>query len=93
MFCVSFLESSASHSNIMHCAVLFNNICLINQRADTTVPIQGAQVFIPAVAFLLLLFFSLFQYFVVVFYYVSSDVVCSGVTEFNRVYVENFAKV
>ena len=93
MFRVSFFESSARHSDIMHCTILFNDIRLVNQRADTTISIQGACIFSSAIAFLLFLFFALVQCFVVVFHNVSCNVVGSGVTKFNCVDIEDFAKI
>ena len=93
MILESIFESSASHSNVMHCSILFNNICLVNQRANTTISIQWALIFISAITFRLFWFFVLFQCFIVVFYYVSCYVVGGGVTEFNCMRVKDFAKV
>ena len=93
MFRISLFEGSTGHSDVMHCSIWFDDVCLVNQRTHTTISIQGAHVFNSAIAFPLLLFLALVQYFVIVFYDVSCNVVSRGVTEFYCVDIEDFAEI
>ena len=93
MFCISLFEGSTSHSDIMHCSILFDDICLVDTRTNTTTSIQGACVFSSAITFSLFLFLFLIQCFVIMFYDVPRNVVGGGVTEFYCVDVEDFAEV